>query len=258
MRGKDLGGRDSTVWSSSRVLGGRDSTVWSSSRVLGGRDSTVWSSSRDLGGRDSTVWSSSRVPCNINYNINSSVPVGPTQPLMQWVHGLPAEVKGRVELYICFRSGSSWPVLGWTLTLFFVSFIFVLKRLKTHKEQNYSNCDATNRIINALDVRIWWRRPESLNINAWRTLLEEVNALHNQGIACLLLCSSWAVERNVPIIADNYPLRTLTALHRLWFPLLITVPAPTLNVLGTERVLLSDIINCWDYIASMVDKWKKE
>jgi hypothetical protein len=59
--------------------------------------------------------------------------LGHTQPPVQWVPGLSrgkaagawcwqhtqssAEVKERVELYLYFPSGSSWPVLGWTLPL---------------------------------------------------------------------------------------------------------------------------------------------
>ena len=31
--------------------------------------------------------------------------------------GASAEVEGRVQLYICFPSGPSWPVIGWTLPL---------------------------------------------------------------------------------------------------------------------------------------------
>jgi hypothetical protein len=59
--------------------------------------------------------------------------LGPTQPPVQWVPGLcrgkaawawrwpptpvSTEVKGRVELYLYFPSGPSWPVLGWPLPL---------------------------------------------------------------------------------------------------------------------------------------------
>ena len=55
--------------------------------------------------------------------------MGPIQPPVQWVPGLylgrgvdhpppsSAEVKDRVELYLYSPSGSSWPVLGWTLSL---------------------------------------------------------------------------------------------------------------------------------------------
>ena len=58
--------------------------------------------------------------------------LGPTQPPVQWVPGVfpgdneagawrwtptpsSAEVKGRVQLWLYFLSGPSWPVLGWTL-----------------------------------------------------------------------------------------------------------------------------------------------
>ena len=62
--------------------------------------------------------------------------LGSTQPPVQRVPGLSrgqsgrgvvlttptssAEVEGRVELYICFPSGPSWPVLGWILPLEFI------------------------------------------------------------------------------------------------------------------------------------------
>jgi hypothetical protein len=59
----------------------------------------------------------------------------PTQPPTKWIPGLSrgvkrpghdidhpppssAEVKKRVELYIYSPSGTSWPVLGWTLCIF--------------------------------------------------------------------------------------------------------------------------------------------
>ena len=49
----------------------------------------------------------------------------PTQPPIQWVPkrgvdhptSYSAEVKKRVDLYLYSTSGSSWPVLGWTLSL---------------------------------------------------------------------------------------------------------------------------------------------
>ena len=57
-----------------------------------------------------------------------------TQPPIQWAQSLSrgesgrgvaltthlpssAEVEGRVEIYLCSRSGPSWPLLGWTLLL---------------------------------------------------------------------------------------------------------------------------------------------
>jgi hypothetical protein len=61
----------------------------------------------------------------------SRLVMGPIQPSIQWVPGLSrgkagaarrdhstpssAEVKERQELYLYSPSGSSWPVLGWTL-----------------------------------------------------------------------------------------------------------------------------------------------
>ena len=58
---------------------------------------------------------------------------GSTQPPVRWVlgrsrgyssrgvalttHLISAEVKERVELYLCSHSGSLWPVLGWPLSL---------------------------------------------------------------------------------------------------------------------------------------------
>jgi hypothetical protein len=62
-----------------------------------------------------------------------------TQPPTQWLPSLSrelgrrgialptpssAEVKGRVELYIYSPSGSSWPVLGWPLPLFYRYLLF--------------------------------------------------------------------------------------------------------------------------------------
>ena len=61
-------------------------------------------------------------------------PEGPTQPPVPWESGLfpgakpvgawrwtlapfSAEVKERIELYLYSPSGSSWPVVGWTLPL---------------------------------------------------------------------------------------------------------------------------------------------
>jgi hypothetical protein len=64
--------------------------------------------------------------------------MGPTQPPIQWVPGLvpggkvarpwrwppatsSAEVKGRAEIYLCFPSGPSWSVLGWSLPMLYLT-----------------------------------------------------------------------------------------------------------------------------------------
>ena len=79
--------------------------------------------------------------------LHPSRPVlGPTHPPIQWVPGFffrewigwgvaltthfqsGAEVKERVEIYLYSPSGSSWPVLGWTL-LYFTSLHFYRSRL---------------------------------------------------------------------------------------------------------------------------------
>jgi len=46
-----------------------------------------------------------------------------------------ADVKGRVELYMCSPSGTSWPVLEWTLLLLYLR-KFLIRRVKTVSFQN--------------------------------------------------------------------------------------------------------------------------
>jgi hypothetical protein len=98
-------------------------------------------------GRDSVVGIATRYeldgpgiesPWGADFPHTFTPAMGSTQPRIQWVPGLfpgvkrpgrgvnhpppsSAEVKERVELYLYFSSGRSWPVLGRTLTFTFLS-----------------------------------------------------------------------------------------------------------------------------------------
>jgi hypothetical protein len=92
-------------------------------RWLRGRDSSMGIATRyGLDGPRIEFWWGRDFPCPFRPAL------GTTQPRVQWVpifpgvnrpgHGVDhslassTEVEGRVELYICFPSGPSWPVLG--------------------------------------------------------------------------------------------------------------------------------------------------
>jgi hypothetical protein len=79
-----------------------------------------------------------RIPVGVRFSAPSRVALEPTHSSVQWVpgpfprdeaagcgvdHSPPSstEFKERAELYLYSASGSSWPILGCALTLFYVS-----------------------------------------------------------------------------------------------------------------------------------------
>jgi len=97
-----------------------------------------------------------------------------------------AEVKERVELYICFPSGPSWPILGWTLPLvqLFLSWNSIILGMtgssweflptgNNFSLQNYhKNCGLHNSTAGFVpgSFVVWWER---INLKQKKTNLKE-------------------------------------------------------------------------------------
>jgi len=80
-----------------------------------------------------------------------------------------AEVEGRVKLYICFPSGPSWPVIGWTLPLW----------CTWRKEMLFHLAKTTHPIM----------------LIEWRRLVKSYNETGWTGMNVMCLCAyPWALE----------------------------------------------------------------
>jgi hypothetical protein len=94
----------------------------------------LWFVGRDRIVGTATRYSKSGIPVGQDFLHSSRVVLGPIQPVVQWAPDLFPEskqaghcvnnppqsspkVKERVELYLYFPSGPSWPVLGWSSPL---------------------------------------------------------------------------------------------------------------------------------------------
>jgi len=101
-----------------------------------------------------------------------------------------AKVEGRVEPYIYSPSGSSWPVIGWTLPLLYLTFYFV-NRLFPSQCCKFSSCLSRN--VTRSDIRKHFSSKQGIreehfvqlegirvNFLFWTSPVETLPALHSR------------------------------------------------------------------------------